>query len=136
MARKKKPAGEVDESRLVMVPEVAPEDAPFIDVAYEHRCHHEPHECCGVTFEPGHVLTFRALADVPVEMFEDSMLRICAAKMGACRLQTTLRYVPMSAPEFNVLLAQAEAAEPEPTPNEAEPVSEVVAASDQSEGGE
>lgn len=122
MARKKKPAGEVDESRLVMVPEVAPEGIPFIDVAYEHRCHHEPHECCGVTFEPGHVLTFRELADVPVEMFEDSALMIRMAKMGACRLQTTFRYTPMSAPEFNVLLAQAEAAEPEPLPDEAEPV--------------
>jgi hypothetical protein len=126
VARKKKLTVEVDESRLVKVPEVAPDGEPFMDVAYEHRCHHEPHECCGVTFEPGTCLTFRALADVPAEMFEDSALHIRAAKMGACRLQTTLRYTPMSAPEFNVLTAQAEAAkpvapEPEPLPDEAEP---------------
>lgn len=136
MARKKKSAGEVDESRLVTTPEVAPEGAPFMDVAYEHRCHHEPHVCCGVTFTPGHVLTFRALADVPVEMFEDSALQIRSATMGACRLQNTLRYTPMSAPEFNVLLEQAEAAEPTPMPDEAEPVSEVVADGGQPEGGE
>ena len=132
MARKKKAPGEVDESRLVMVPEVAPEGEPFIDVAYEHRCHHEPHECCGVTFEPGRVLTFRTLADVPVEMFEDSALMIRSAKMGACWVQNTLRYAPMSGPDFNVLKAQAEAAEPEPE------ILEVVAETTTSEpeGGE
>ena len=120
MARKR--SATLDESALVLIPEIAPEGVPFADVAYEHRCHREPHECCGATFLPGHVMTFRTLGAVPQAMRDDPALQVRQAKMGACRLQTTFRYVPMSGPEFNALMAEAEAApEPEPIP---EPVSD------------
>lgn len=124
MAKKKKPKGAVDETRLVTVPEIAPEGAPFVEVAYSHRAHRESHECCGVTFEPGHVLTFRSAADVPQEMRDDPELLVVSVPMGACRKQTSFRYTKMEGAEFNVLKAQAEAAvepEPEPLPDEAEP---------------
>ena len=132
---KKKPVEKLDESKLVRVPEVAPEGAPFADVAYEHRGHRKDHKCWGVTFKPGHVLTFRSVKDVPEAMREDRLLRVHAATMGACRLQTTFRYTPMSQPAFDVYTAQAEAeakaAEPEPV------VEEVVSNPDKSaEGGE
>ena len=135
MAKKKKAVTEIDESRLVTTPEVAPEGALFVDVAYEHRGHREPHECCGVVFKPGHVITLRSIEDVPEAMREDRLLRVHAATMGACRLQTTFRYTPMSQPAFDVYTAQAEAeakaAEPEPV------VEEVVRNPDKSaEGGE
>ena len=132
---KKKPKGDVDEQQLVTVPEIAPEGVPFAEVVYENRGHHkEEHECCGVTFEPGHVLTFRSMGAVPQAMKDDPALRVVPAQMGACRRTTMFRYSPMSGPEFNALKAQADAADaalqlvsvpdelgPDPLPDEAEP---------------
>ncbi len=120
---KKKTVGGANESKWVTTPEAAPDGKPFCDVAYEHRCHTEDIEVLGVTFEPGQIVTYRTRADVPEALLEHPELMARDVAFGVCRIDPMFRYTPLTLFAYETLKASV----PEP---------EVVADSDQPEGGE
>ena len=124
MAKKK--TGGANESKWVREPEAAPDGKPFCDVAYEQRCHSEPLELLGITFEPGQIVTYRRPQDVPTEFFMHDDLKLTGVMFGVCRIDPMFRYTPLTLFAYEAL--KAGVAEPEVEP-------EVVADSDQSGPG-
>ena len=112
-------------------------------MAYEHRCHSEPIEVAGITFEPGQIVTYRTRADVPDALLEHPDLMARDVPFGVCRIDPMFRYTALTLFMFETLKAGYEQLRLDATnPRnatvieniDAEPVAEeVVAASDQSE---
>ena len=133
MPRKKKAAGDANESKWVTEPEAAPAGKPFCDVAYEHRCHSEPIEVLGVTFVPGQIVTYKSHTDVPLEFVEHPELIVRDVPFGVCRIDPMFRYTPLTlfafevlrargtVPRFEEVAADGDQSEPEPLPDAAEP---------------
>lgn len=116
----------------VTEPERAPDGEQFAEVAYEHAGHHNQtyeHES-GVVFEPGRVVTYRSMADVPTVFKDDPKLKLATVGWGVCRVDSRMHYQPLSLTRFERLEAVARSvpvlkpdAQPEPEP-EPEPVEE------------
>ena len=103
MAKKK--AGGANESKWVTEPEAAPDGKPFCDVAYEQRCHSEPLELLGITFEPGQIVTYRTRADVPDELLAHPELMARDVAFGVCRIDPMFRYTPLTLFAYEALKA-------------------------------
>ena len=129
MPRKKKAAGGANESRWVRTPT----QGSLCDVAYEHRCHTEPVEVAGITFEPGQIVTYHTREDVPDALLEHPDLIVRDVPFGVCRIDPMFRYTPLTLFMFETLKAgvtepvveevveNPTTSEPEPLPDDAEP---------------
>ena len=102
MPRKKKVAGDANESKWVRTPT----QGSLCDVAYEHRCHSEPIEVLGVTFVPGQIVTYKSHTDVPLEFVEHPELIVRDVPFGVCRIDPMFRYTPLTLFAFEVLRAR------------------------------